>query len=214
MIFAQIVKILTETAYAWRVGYGKLASLWGSGGVQNQNREGLMRTAQVSETFQNRHAPRLLFGSAIPMRTFYLLCILCALVIFFGLLLVNRPNKLAPVTLQASRTSDSLPMATDDQSKVEERLDSQASTESQGSATNTNQTSVTVNGQDITVPENGQVHKTITSDGTTTHVDISSSNSTSGDDTNSSTRSSTNLSIHSNSHSSSTIKTKTSTSSD
>lgn len=55
-------------------------------------------------------------------------------------------------------------------------------------------TTVTVNDQPITVPENGSVSKTYTNgDGGTTHVNVSHNSSNSGDNTSSSTTTTTNI---------------------
>jgi hypothetical protein len=57
-------------------------------------------------------------------------------------------------------------------------------------------TSVKVNGQDVLVPANGSVHKHITSDNTTTQVDVDSRHKSTG----SSNHSSTSITINNQSH--------------
>jgi hypothetical protein len=80
------------------------------------------------------------------------------------------------------------------------------STESHSdSSSNRSTTSLKVNGEDIDIPQNGEVHQEITSDGQTTKIDVSHHSSTTADGSHNSQHSSLNISSRSSSRSSSSI---------
>jgi hypothetical protein len=83
-------------------------------------------------------------------------------------------------------------------------IDMSNDSHSSGSS-NSNSTSLKVNGEDIDIPENGEVHQEITSDGQTTNIDVSHHSSTSSDGSHNSQSSNLNISSRSSSRSSSSV---------
>lgn len=82
--------------------------------------------------------------------------------------------------IQSKVTHSQPPVESPVQSQTSLQPTTTPSSDIKGSATNTNQTQVRVNGQDVSVPANGQVHKDIATENGTTAVDITSDSSSSG----------------------------------
>jgi hypothetical protein len=119
---------------------------------------------------------------------------LAAVLILHNLHHVSAANTGSGTNLSAQNTTSS---STSNQSSVQPEGSSDS-----GQATNSNHTRITVNGQDIQVPQNGSVNQTMTDGNTTTTVNAQSSSSSSdsqGQATNSN-KSSVNVQV--NSHSS------------
>lgn len=74
---------------------------------------------------------------------------------------------------------------------------------STGSNASNSQTSVTVNGQHVPVPDNGSYHKTIDNGSSHTEINVESSQSSTGNGSSNSNNSSVQLNVRSESHSSS-----------
>ena len=103
----------------------------------------------------------------------------------------------ADTNTQAQHSSPAHELKNDSAVNVEMRSESNST-----NGSNSNSTSLSVNGENIDVPANGEVHKTIHSDGQTTQIDVQNSSTVSG---NSNSHSSdVNVSSHSSVRSSST----------
>ena len=101
-----------------------------------------------------------------------------------------------PATIQVTNHSDT---SAEPSSSDEGFINNDSSTDS--SSTSSTNTSVIVNGQSIPVPQNGSVSQTITSDGTTTDVNVQSQNSSTVGQAGNSNHSSVNVNVQSHSSS-------------
>jgi hypothetical protein len=134
----------------------------------------------------------------------------CAGVAAFGVTQANQAGSPAESSAQTTITSErfdaTAAMQTNPSSDQSNNSNPGPNTSSSKSSSSTSQhTSVTVNGQDIPVPENGSTQRTFTSDGGQTSVSVNSSSN--GNATNSSS-SSLNVQVQSDSSSSSTTSTQ------
>lgn len=115
------------------------------------------------------------------------LSVLAAALGLFGLQSLATPSggrSAATLSQNLNSTPEPADSTNDDNSQSASNLSSSTSASITDSSESDNNFSaqVNVNGQDIPVPDNGSVHKTVTSDGVTTKVDVTVNNS--GDSSN------------------------------
>ena len=168
-----------------------------------------MRLPQLSETY-HRYVTHLFAGSAHFYHNSFRTVITSRLLISMSLVALlatvfyivhSAPVVINPKSVHASQNTAKLsapntshtPVAT--QANANEPAD--ATQHDSNKATQTHNTSVQVNGQDVPLPQNGTVHKVITRADGTTNIDYSSTSSSDG------SSSSTNLNVRSSSSSSS-----------
>jgi len=164
----------------------------------------------VSHSSQSSHVHNPALHASLKVAGVLVFITLCALIILSAQASgkqandeFNYANKDSVSSLSLDAASQSGATADGSQSNSGSNISAsvQAGSDSNGTSVN-----VSVNGEDMTVPPNGSLHKTVTDDGGTTTVNVNTS--TQGEANNRSTTRTT-LNVRSHSSSSSSTSTKT-----
>ena len=128
---------------------------------------------------------RLILNRAPRMRTIGVVVGVTLLAEVSSTLALSKPstqaNTVPSVEVPTANTQQPAAIGASTDTSVSSEQSAHSSDTSSSTSTPSVHSSVFVNGEEIAVPPNGEVHQTITSDVGTTHVDISTQSSSSGD---------------------------------